>query len=77
MAGIKVTARLEQLSCPDCANMIARVAGKIKGVSEAEVRYTTNKLLVRFDDSLTSWAEIEKAVAKLGYQVASAKQEEE
>jgi copper chaperone CopZ len=57
--------------------MIARVAGKIKGVSEAEVRYTTNKLLVRFDDSLTSWEEIEKAVAKLGYQVVSAKQEEE
>jgi Cu+-exporting ATPase len=77
VAAIKVTARLEQLSCPDCANMIAKVVSRIKGVEQAEVRYTTSKLLVRFDDHLTTWDEIEKSVAKLGYQVLSTKQEEE
>lgn len=77
MAAVKATARLEQLSCPGCANLIGQVVGKIPGVTAAEVRYTTNKLLVSFDDSLTTWEEIEKSVAKLGYQVISVKQEEE
>jgi len=51
MATVNITARLEQLSCPDCANMIGNVVGKIKGVEQAEVRYTTSKLLVSYDDS--------------------------
>ena len=76
MARVKATARLEQLSCPSCADLIARVAKKVKGVEGAEVRYTTNKLLVSFDTSLTTWAEIEKAVTKLGYKVESVRQEE-
>lgn len=68
---VKVTARLEQLSCPDCANMIERVVKKIKGVQSGEVRYTTSKLIVEFDAASVSWSEIEKAVAKLGYAVLS------
>lgn len=76
MACVNVTARLEQLTCPDCANMIANVVGKLKGVEQAEVRYATSKLLVRFDESLITWEAIEKTVAKLGYQVRSKVQQE-
>lgn len=68
---VKVTARLEQLSCPDCANMIERVVKKQKGVQSAEVRYTTNKLIVSFDKSTIGWDDIEKAIGKLGYAVIS------
>lgn len=68
---VKITARLEQLSCPDCANMIERVVQKQKGVESAEVRYTTNKLIVTFDRSSVSWDDIEKAIGKLGYTVVS------
>lgn len=67
----KVTAKLEQLSCPDCANMIERVAAKVKGVEMAEVRYTTSKLLVTYDTDVTTWEMIEQSVAKLGYKVLS------
>lgn len=67
----KVTAKLEQLSCPDCANLIARVVAKLKGVEAAEVRYTTSKLLVTYDADTTTWDTIEQSVAKLGYQVLS------
>ncbi|KAF0196617.1 MAG: hypothetical protein FD169_870 [Bacillota bacterium] len=67
----KVTAKLEQLSCPDCANMIARVVAKIKGVEEAEVRYTTSKLIVTYDTVVTSWDSIAQSVAKLGYKILS------
>lgn len=77
MAQVRITARLEQLSCPSCADLIARVVRKTKGVATAEVRYTTNKLLVSFDDSLASWEEIEKSIAKLGYRIESVKREEE
>lgn len=67
----KVTAKLEQLSCPDCANMIARVVTKLKGVESAEVRYTTSKLLVTYDADTTNWESIEQSVSKLGYKVIS------
>lgn len=69
MAAVKVTARLEQLSCPSCADMIVNVVRKIKGVKEAEVRYTTSKLLVTYDDQIATWDEIEGTVAKLGYSI--------
>lgn len=65
----KVTAQLEQLSCPDCASMIEQVVTRQKGVSEAKVRYTTSKLIVSFDPEITDFATISKAVAKLGYKV--------
>jgi copper chaperone CopZ len=68
---VKVTAKLEQLSCPDCANMIERVVKKQKGVESTEVRYTTNKLIVTFDKAVIGWEDIEKAIGKLGYAVVS------
>jgi copper chaperone CopZ len=73
MAAVKVTARLENLSCPSCADMITSVVSKIKGVEEAEVRYTTSKLLVTYDDEVASWEEIEEKVTKLGYGVIGKK----
>ncbi len=76
MAYVNITARLEQLTCPDCANMITSVVGRLKGVEQAEVRYATSKLLVRFDESLITWEAIEKTLAKLGYLVKSKVQQE-
>lgn len=71
MAAVKVVARLEQLSCPSCAEMIVNVVRKLKGVQEAEVRYTTSKLLVTYDDEAAAWDEIETTVTKLGYPIIS------
>lgn len=71
MAEVKVTARLEQLSCPSCADMIVNVVSKLKGVEAAEVRYTTSKLLVTYDESQVDWSDIEGTVSKLGYAVKS------
>ncbi len=68
---IKIIARMEQLTCPECTNMITRVVEKIKGVETAEVRYATSKLLVTYDAAVTSWGIIEQTVAKLGYKVIS------
>lgn len=73
MVTVNITAKLEQLSCPECGNLIAGVVGRIKGVEGAEVRYTTSKLLVTYDDAKTDWETIQTAVAKLGYQVLSHK----
>lgn len=69
MAEIKVTARLEQLSCPSCAEMIVNVVKKVKGVKAAEVRYATSKLLVTYDESQTDWNSIAGTVTKLGYAI--------
>lgn len=71
MATVKVTARLEQLSCPSCADMITNVVKKIKGVKEAEVRYTTSKLLVTYDDEIATWDQVTETVTKLGYGITS------
>lgn len=76
MAKLKATARLEQLACPDCAAMIGRVVAKLKGVQAAEVRYTTNKLLVEYDDAQVAWDAVENTVRRLGYRIESVEQEE-
>lgn len=71
MAAVKITARLGQLSCPSCADMIVNVVRELKGVQEAEVRYTTSKLLVTYDDTVIPWEKIENTISKLGYTVIS------
>jgi len=75
MATVKATARMEQLSCPSCADMIVNVVKKIQGVESAEVRYTTSKLLVQYDDSQVSWDAIQDAVTKLGYEIRSVRRD--
>ena len=70
----KVIMQLENLSCPDCAMKIGMVLKNSKGVSSAEVLYTSSKVKVVYDPAATKIENIVKLIENLGYGVKDIKQ---
>ncbi|CAJ36989.1 cation transporter [Methanocella arvoryzae] len=70
----KVIMQLENLSCPDCAMKIAMVLRNSKGVSNAEVLYTSSKVKVVYDPEVTKVENIVKLIESIGYGVKDIKQ---
>lgn len=68
MKKIKMT--IEGMHCASCANNIERSVGKVKGVKSVSVSALTRKGVIEAEDDIDK-AEIEKAVSKTGYKVAS------
>lgn len=63
----------EPFTCPSCIKKIEGVVGKIEGVEETQVMFNSNKVKVRFDESLVSADDIAKSISGLGYPVLSQK----
>lgn len=70
----KVIMQLENLSCPDCAMKIGMVLKNSKGVSNAEVLYTSSKVKVVYDPAVTKIENIVKLIESIGYGVKDIKQ---
>ncbi len=70
----KVVMILENLSCPDCAMKIGMALKHSKGVSDAEVLYTTSKVKIVFDPALTKVENLVKIIEDIGYGVKEIKQ---
>jgi copper chaperone len=70
----KVVLMLENLSCPDCAMKIGMALKHSKGVSDAEVLYTTSKVKIVYDPALTKVENLVKIVEDIGYGVKEIKQ---
>ncbi|MGA9140647.1 MAG: cation transporter [Methanocella sp.] len=70
----KVVMILENLSCPDCAMKIGIALKRSKGVLNTEVLYTTSKLKVVYDPTLTKVENIVKIVEDIGYGVKEIRQ---
>ncbi len=51
-----------------CASASERAVRKLPGVAEAAVNFTTEKLLVKFEDGVLHIDDIKAAVAKAGYE---------
>ncbi|MEI6875211.1 MAG: heavy metal translocating P-type ATPase, partial [Spirochaetota bacterium] len=56
------------MTCAACAAASERAVKKLPGVSEAAVNFSTEKLLVRFEEAELSIEQIKAAVAKAGYE---------
>ncbi len=69
----KVVLMLENLSCPDCAAKIGYALKHSKGVSQAEVLYTTSKVKVVYDPELTKVENLVKIITDIGYGVKDIK----
>ncbi|NLC78057.1 MAG: heavy-metal-associated domain-containing protein [Clostridia bacterium] len=63
----KITLRVNDLACPDCAGKISELLRKQKGVEDAQLSFMTGKLNVSYDPDVISLDEIKKTVSKLGY----------
>lgn len=69
----KVVLMLENLSCPDCAAKIGYALKHSKGVSDAEVLYTTSKVKIVYDPKLTKVENFVKIIEDIGYGVREIK----
>ena len=54
------------MHCASCKKVIETVVGELKGVSEVQVNYATEKMTVAYDDTIISLNEISKAVKGAG-----------
>ncbi|HEY3272754.1 MAG TPA: cation transporter [Methanocella sp.] len=69
-----VVLMLENLSCPDCARKIGMALKHSKGVSEAEVLYTTSKVKIVYDPAQAKVEDFVKIVEDIGYGVKGIKE---
>lgn len=61
---------IEGMTCAACARTVERVTKKLPGVSEANVNFATEKLIISYNDSIVSSTDIEAAIKKAGYKVS-------
>jgi copper chaperone len=67
----KITLTIQGMECPNCAMKIEGIEDRLLGVQRAEASYRKGLLVVEYNESLVSEAQICQAVEELGYQVAS------
>ncbi|MBO5976230.1 MAG: heavy metal translocating P-type ATPase, partial [Oscillospiraceae bacterium] len=59
--------KISGMHCAACSAAIERFFGKQSGIEYVSVNLATEKMLVRYDESIYSCADIEALVEKLGY----------
>ena len=61
------TFQITGMSCAACARAVERSAGRLDGVTRADVNFATEKLTVQYDEAAVGSEAIEQAVVKAGY----------
>ena len=59
--------KIEGMTCASCAKAVERATKKLKGVTESNVNFATEKLNISFDETKISVADIQETVKKAGY----------
>lgn len=59
--------RAEGFSCPSCVAKIEKQVGRIKGVEEVTVHFSSGRIEVDHDAGLAPVADLVSAVEKAGY----------
>jgi Cu+-exporting ATPase len=60
--------QIKGMTCAACAQASERAVKKLPGIAEAAVNFTTEKLLVKFEEGKLTIEQIKAAVAKAGYE---------
>lgn len=64
------TIPIVRMDCPTCIPILENGVKKLKGVNEARGNYISKTLKVVYDPKIVELPEIEKAIERLGYQIA-------
>jgi len=64
---ISKTLKIQGMTCASCAKTVEKVTKKLKGVTDANVNFATEKLSVSFDPSILKISDIKNAIDKAGY----------
>ncbi|MNS80426.1 Copper-exporting P-type ATPase A [compost metagenome] len=70
----KETLKIEGMTCAACARRIEKVTNKINGVSESNVNFATEKLLITYDNNV-ELESIKIAIEKAGYKAVEIKKQ--
>lgn len=66
------TLKIEGMTCAACAKAVERAVRKLDGVSDANVNYASEKLVVSYDPLKVRLTDIKNAVVKAGYKALEA-----
>ena len=66
MAEKTTTLRSEELSCPSCISKIEAKLNSLDGVEEAEVKFSSGRIVVSHADYVTA-RQLVEAIAQIGY----------
>lgn len=61
------TLRSQELGCPSCVAKIERALETMPGVTDAEVHFTTGRIVVSHDPEIATPADLVKQVGDAGY----------
>ncbi len=70
---MKVTFKMEPLTCPSCIKKIENAVMKIQGVESVDVLFHAGKVKVVYNDELVSALKVEETIVRLGYPVLTTK----
>jgi len=73
----KLSAKIEGMDCPACANKIEEAVSKLEGVVDAKVIFSAEKISVTYDTGKVREKNIEQEIKKLGYSVSEEEREGE
>ncbi|HJV17114.1 MAG TPA: heavy metal-associated domain-containing protein, partial [Bacillales bacterium] len=59
------------LTCPSCIKKIEGTLGKMDGVQDAKVLFSSSKVKISFNDDQVKSEELQETIEKLGYPVLS------
>lgn len=59
--------RVMDFDCPSCASTVERALSNQAGVEAVEVHYTTGRVEIDYDDSVTDPATFEQTIENQGY----------
>lgn len=63
----QTTLRSDEFSCPSCVSKIENKLNGLDGVDNAEVKFSSGRILVDHDPSKVSIKDLVAAVAEVGY----------
>lgn len=66
------TFKVTGMTCDGCTAKVAKALKALNGVKDVEVSLSTSSAIVRFDERLTSPAQLKSVVAHAGYGVGVA-----
>ncbi|ELY48007.1 heavy metal translocating P-type ATPase [Natronorubrum bangense] len=67
--------RVPEMDCPSCAGKVTNSVERLDGIDGIEPRVTSGRLVVEYDPTQTSDAEIRERVRAAGYEIVSAASE--
>ena len=67
---LSLTLKIENMWCPACAWLIDETLQKLKGISQAQCNFSTDRLRLTYDPTATSPDRIMVALKKMGYQAS-------